>query len=120
MSRRFWISLILTAPLLVIAMGSMLWPHLFMGEAFLNHRRVYDPTWLPWFELILATPVVLWGGWPFFQRGWRSIVNRSTNMFTLIAMGTGVAYLYSLIATLWPQIFPPSFRGMNGRPVSSV
>src|SRR5204862_7515485 len=106
----------LTAPLLVIAMGSMLWPHLFMGEAFLNHRRVYDPTWLPWFELNLATPVVLWGGWPFFQRGWASIINRSTNMFTLIAMGTGVAYLYSLIATLVPEIFPASFRDMTGRP----
>ena len=60
--------------------------------------------------------VVLWGGWPFFQRGWASIVNRSTNMFTLIAMGTGVAYIYSLIATIFPQIFPPAFRGMNGQP----
>src|SRR5258705_81648 len=60
--------------------------------------------------------VVLWGGWPFFQRGWTSIVNRSTNMFTLIAMGTGVAYLYSLVATAYPQIFPESFRGMGGRP----
>jgi P-type Cu+ transporter len=116
MSRRFWVSLVLTAPLLVIAMGSMLWPHAFMGEAFINNRRVYDSTWLPWFELILATPVVLWGGWPFFQRGATSIVNRSTNMFTLIAMGTGVAYGYSLIATVFPQIFPPSFRGMDGRP----
>ena len=72
--------------------------------------------WLPWIELVLATPVVLWGGWPFFQRGWASIVNRSTNMFTLIAMGTGVAYLYSLVATVFPQIFPASFRGMDGQP----
>ena len=62
--------------------------------------------WLPWIELLLASPVVLWGGWPFFQRGWASVVNRSTNMFTLIAMGTGVAYLYSLVATLAPGIFP--------------
>ncbi len=116
MTRRFWVSVALTAPLLAIAMGSMLWPHAFMGEAFINQRRVYNPAWLPWFELILATPVVLWGGWPFFQRGWASIVNRSTNMFTLIAMGTGVAYLYSLIATVFPQIFPPGFRGMNGQP----
>ena len=116
MSRRFWVSLILTAPLLIIAMGSMLWPHAFMGEAFLGNWRVYDSTWLPWVELVLATPVVLWGGWPFFQRGWTSIVNRSTNMFTLIAMGTGIAYLYSLIATVFPQIFPPAFRGMTGHP----
>ncbi|HST09592.1 MAG TPA: heavy metal translocating P-type ATPase, partial [Terriglobales bacterium] len=116
MTLRFWVSLAMTAPLLAITMGSMLWPHAFAGEAFINQRRVYDPAWLPWFELALATPVVLWGGWPFFQRGWTSIVNRSTNMFTLIAMGTGVAYLYSLIATVFPQIFPPAFRGMNGRP----
>ena len=72
--------------------------------------------WEPWIELILATPVVLWGGAPFFQRGWASIVNRSTNMFTLIAMGTGVAYLYSLVATFFPHIFPASFREMGGTP----
>jgi Cu+-exporting ATPase len=70
----------------------------------------------PWLELLLATPVVLWGGWPFFQRGWTSVVNRSTNMFTLIAMGTGVAYVYSVVATLFPQIFPASFRSMGDRP----
>ena len=64
---------------------------------------------LSWIELLLATPVVLWGGWPFFQRGWTSIINRSTNMFTLIAMGTGVAYLFSLVATLFPGMFPASF-----------
>src|SRR5258708_29532060 len=85
MTRRFWISLALTAPLLAIAMGSMLSPHLFMASPW---------NWcLPWLELLLATPVVLWGGWPFFQRGWASIVNRSTHMFTLIAMGTGVNML---------------------------
>ena len=108
MTRRFWISLGLTAPLLAIAMGSMLWPHAFMASPW---------NWgLPWLELLLATPVVLWGGWPFFQRGWASVVNRSSNMFTLIAMGTGVAYVYSVVATLFPQIFPASFRSMGDRP----
>jgi len=112
MTRRFWISLTVTAPLLAIAMGSMLSPHWFMASPW---------KWgLPWVELLLATPVVLWGGWPFFQRGWASVVNRSTNMFTLIAMGTGVAYLYSVVATLFPQIFPASFGrmsdGMGDRP----
>ena len=108
MTRRFWISLALTAPLLALAMGSMLSPHLFMASPWSSI--------LPWLELILATPVVLWGGWPFFQRGWASVVNRSTNMFTLIAMGTGVAYVYSVVATLFPQIFPASFRSMGDRP----
>ena len=112
MTRRFWVSLVLTTPLLLIAMYGM-----FTRESFLDvwsgGRRIF---WEPWFELILATPVVLWGGWPFFQRGWTSIVNRSTNMFTLIAMGTGVAYVYSLVATLFPGIFPASFRSMGDRP----
>ena len=108
MTRRFWISLLLTAPLLAIAMGSMLWPHALMEAPW---------KWgLPWLELLLATPVVLWGGWPFFERGWASVVNRSTNMFTLIAMGTGVAYVYSVVATLFPRIFPASFRSMGDRP----
>jgi P-type Cu+ transporter len=108
MTRRFWISLALTAPLLAIAMADML-PGMPLQHAL-------PAGWLPWIELILATPVVLWGGWPFFQRGWASIVNRSTNMFTLIAMGTGVAYVYSLIATVAPGIFPLSFRDMSGAP----
>jgi len=121
MTRRFWISLALTAPLLAIAMGSMLWPQWFVGtDIAINRgdRTVGTPTTevLPWLELILATPVVLWCGWPFFQRGWASIVNRSTNMFTLIAMGTGVAYVYSVVATLFPGIFPASFRSMGNRP----
>jgi Cu+-exporting ATPase len=107
MSRRFWGSLALTVPLLAIAMSDML------SGMPLEHVLGRG---LPWLELVLSTPVVLWGGWPFFQRGWASIVNRSTNMFTLIAMGTGVAYLYSLIATLFPGIFPSSFRDMNGVP----
>jgi Cu+-exporting ATPase len=106
MTRRFWISVALAVPLLVIAMGHML-PGM---------QRLLPAGWQPWIQLILATPVVLWGGSPFFQRGWTSIVNRSTNMFTLIAMGTGVAYLYSLVATVSPQIFPASFREMGGSP----
>jgi Cu+-exporting ATPase len=108
MNRRFWISLVLTVPLLAIAMSDML-PGMPVEHAL-------PAGWLPWVELLLATPVVLWGGWPFFQRGWASVVNRSTNMFTLIAMGTGVAYVYSVVATLFPGIFPESFRGMGGTP----
>jgi Cu+-exporting ATPase len=108
MTRRFWISVVLTIPLLAAAMADML-PGMPVEHALPNG-------WLPWIELLLATPVVLWAGWPFFQRGWASIVNRSTNMFTLIAMGTGVAYLYSLIATVFPRIFPASFREMDGVP----
>lgn len=121
MTRRFWISLALTAPLLAIAMGSMLWPHALMGRGIdiVRGDRLVGTSWssiLPWLEFVLATPVVLWGGWPFFQRGWASVVNRSTNMFTLITMGTGVAYLFSVVATLFPHIFPPSFRSMGDRP----
>jgi len=117
MTRRFWISLALTAPLLAIAMGSMFWPHAFVGGFVIVGDR-YAP-WssiLPWLEFALATPVVLWGGWPFFQRFWTSLVNRSPNMFTLIGMGTGVAYGYSAIATLAPRIFPQSLRSMGGYP----
>jgi Cu+-exporting ATPase len=108
MTRRFWFSVALTAPLLALAMADML--------PGMPVRRSLPGGWLPFVELLLATPVVLWGGWPFFQRGWASIVNRSTNMFTLIAMGTGVAYVYSLIATVAPEIFPVSFRQMGTRP----
>jgi Cu+-exporting ATPase len=106
MTRRFWISLALTAPLIVIAMSGML------GGQSLG--RAIAPRLLAWIELVFATPVVLWGGWPFFQRGWASLVNRSLNMFTLIAMGTGTAYLYSVLATVFPQIFPLSFRLSSG------
>ena len=108
MTRRFWISLALTLPLLGIAMADML-PGMPVQHAL-------PGGWLPWIELLLATPVVLWGGWPFFQRGWSSVVNRSTNMFTLIALGTGAAYVYSVAATLTPGIFPASFREMDGMP----
>jgi Cu+-exporting ATPase len=117
MTRRFWISLVLTAPLLAIAMGSMLWPHALGDGVFIDRGdHAVVVSWsliLPWLELILATPVVLWCGWPFFQRGWASLIYRSTNMFTLIAMGTGVAYLFSVVATLFPQVFPASFSGMT-------
>ena len=108
MTLRFWVSVALTTPLLAAAMADML-PGMPVQNAL--------PTgWLPWLELVLATPVVIWAGWPFFQRGWASIVNRSTNMFTLIAMGTGVAYLFSLVATIVPGVFPASFRVMSGTP----
>ena len=105
MSRRFWISVILTAPLLAIAMGSMIW-HEVLGQA----RN------LVWIEFVLSSPVVLWCGLPFFQRFWTSLINRSPNMFTLIGLGTGVAYLYSVVATVAPQVFPGSLRVMNGYP----
>jgi Cu+-exporting ATPase len=108
MTRRFWVSLALTSPLLLIAMGAMFWE--------MPLHSLLPSAALPWLELVLATPVVLWGGWPFFQRFWTSLVNRSPNMFTLIGMGTGVAYGYSLVAMLAPRIFPESLRTMGGYP----
>jgi len=108
MTRRFWVGVVLTTPLLVIAMGSMIWPHGFMD--------VLRGSILPWLEFTLATPVVLWCGLPFFQRFWTSLVNRSPNMFTLIGLGTGVSYVYSVVATIAPGIFPDSLRGMSGYP----
>ncbi|NCF28039.1 MAG: heavy metal translocating P-type ATPase [Gammaproteobacteria bacterium] len=107
MSRRFWVSAVLTLPLLVIAMGGMI--------PGLSFEWIGSPRTLAWLELALATPVVLWGGWPFFQRGWASLVNRHLNMFTLIALGTGVAYAYSVIATSAPDLFPEAFRDASGR-----
>jgi Cu+-exporting ATPase len=107
MSRRLRVSGALTLPLLVLAMGHMLplgWTH---GLAM--------SAWRPWGELLLATPIVLWGGWPFFVRGYQSVSNRSLNMFTLIALGVGVAYLYSVVATLMPGMFPASFRDASGQ-----
>lgn len=106
MSHRFWVSLALTAPLMVFAMATMFWP--------MRLPRILSGAAVPWLEFALATPVVLWGGWSFFQRFWTSLVNRSPNMFTLIGMGTGVAYGYSVIATLAPQIFPESLRVGSG------
>jgi Cu+-exporting ATPase len=108
MRRRFWISLVLTLPVFVIGMS-----HMLPGNP-LHH--IASVSLLNWLQLALTTPVVLWGGWPFFQRGWASIANRSLNMFTLIATGTGVAYVYSLVATLFPDIFPASFRVDGGSP----
>jgi Cu+-exporting ATPase len=102
MRKRFWINAALSLPLLVL---SMLGDHLGLHLA---------PTLRNWIEFVLATPVVLWGGWPFFRRFWASLVHRSPNMFTLIGLGTGAAYLYSVVATVFPQIFPVSFRGIDG------
>jgi P-type Cu+ transporter len=110
MTRRFWVGVALTAPLLLIAMGSMVWPKLMMAELLVGTRLVPFRSILPWLEFALATPVVLWCAWPFFQRFWRSLVNRSPNMFTLIGLGTGVAYIYSVVATFAPQLFPESLR----------
>ena len=106
MTRRFWVSLALTIPVLLSAMADFI-PGRPLEQ--LAPARVWT-----WFELIVATPVVLWGGWPFFVRGWQSLVNRSLNMFTLIALGVGVAYYYSLVAALFPEIFPESFRSESG------
>jgi P-type Cu+ transporter len=111
MTRRFWVSVGLTTPLMAVAMGAMFGYHL--GIDF-NLNGV--PINVPWLEFVLATPVVLWAGLPFFQRFWTSLVNRSPNMFTLIGMGTGVAYGYSVVATLAPRIFPESLRPMGGYP----
>jgi Cu+-exporting ATPase len=102
MRKRLWVSATLSFPLLVLSM---------FGEALGLH---WQSTTRNAVELLLATPVVLWGGWPFFQRFWSSLINRSPNMFTLIGLGTGAAYLYSVVATLFPQFFPPSFRDMHG------
>ena len=107
MTRRFRISLLFALPVFLIAMGEM------MFENSL-HPAMYGRI-SAFVQLVLATPVVLWGGWPFFVRGWKSIVSRNLNMFTLIAIGTGAAYVYSVIATLVPHIFPPSFRGHGGQ-----
>jgi P-type Cu+ transporter len=111
MSRRFWVGVALTTPLLAIAMGSMFGYKLRI-DLDLNGFIIN----LPRIEFALATPVVLWGGWPFFERFWTSLVNRSFNMFTLIGLGTGVAYLYSVVATFAPKIFPASLRTMGGHP----
>ena len=106
MTRRFWISLALAVPVVLVAMAEML-----PGRPLETHL---PGRWAVWVQFILATPVVLWGGWPFFERAWASFVNRHLNMFSLIALGTGTAYLYSTVATLAPGIFPESFRGHGG------
>ena len=104
MTRRFWIGLGLALPVVVLE----------MGEHIFDLHRLMPPFATNWIELALATPAVLWAGWPLFVRGWQSLVTRNLNMFTLIAMGTGVAWLYSVIATLSPSIFPTAFRSMDG------
>ena len=106
MTRRFWVGLALSAPLLILTMGEMI-----PGSPL---KDWVDPSWGAWLQFALATPVVLWAGLPFFQRGWQSVRRKSLNMFTLIAMGVGVAYIYSLVATVAPGIFPGSFRGHGG------
>src|SRR5450631_4391021 len=104
MTRRFWVGLVLALPAVVLEMGG----HLVGGHGLI------DPTLSNWIQLVFATPVVVWAGWPFFVRGWQSLKTRNLNMFTLIAMGTGVAYGYSLIGTIAPDIFPATFRGHGG------
>jgi P-type Cu+ transporter len=104
MTRRFWLGLVLSIPVVVLEMGAHL----------VGAHRWIDQGVSNWIQFAFATPVVLWAGWPFFVRGWQSVVNRSLNMFTLIAMGTGVAFLYSVIATLAPGLFPATLRGHDG------
>ena len=104
MTRRFWVALALSIPVFVLEMGGHLAGlHRFVPEGVSN-----------WIQLALATPVALWAGWPFFERGWASLKNRSLNMFTLIAMGVGVAWTYSVVATVAPGLFPPAFQGEHG------
>ena len=104
MTRRFWIGLALALPVFILEMGGHV-----TGLTMLLGQQLSN-----WIQLVLATPVVLWAGWPFFVRGWQSLLTRNLNMFTLIAMGTGVAWSYSIIATLFPHLFPAAFRQMDG------
>jgi Cu+-exporting ATPase len=104
MSRRFWVAVLLAAPVFALEMGG----HLANLHEFVGRQ------WSSWLQFLLATPVVLWAGWPFFVRAWQSLLTRNLNMFTLIAMGTGVAWLYSVVAILWPGSFPTGFRDADG------
>lgn len=106
MTRRFWIGLVLALPVFILEMGGHV-PALGLDHLVPMQASI-------WIQFALATPVVLWAGWPFFQRGWASLVSRNLNMFTLIALGSGAAYLYSLVATFLPGLFPAGFRGMDG------
>ncbi|MGB8897100.1 MAG: heavy metal translocating P-type ATPase [Pseudolabrys sp.] len=108
MTRRFWIGLVLTLPVFTLEMGAHV----------VGIHNWVRPTLSNYVQFAFATPVVLWAGWPFFVRGWQSLITRNLNMFTLIAMGTGVAYVYSLAATFAPGIFPDAFRGHGGAPAS--
>ena len=105
MTRRFWIGLVLSLPVVVVEMGGHV--------PWLGLHHIVPAHFSTWIQFVLSTPVVLWAGWPFFQRGWASVVNKSLNMFSLIALGTGAAYLYSLFATFAPGLFPAGFRGMD-------
>ena len=107
MTRRFWVSALFTLPLFAYAMSDMV-----PGISF---DRLIEPARAQWAQLALATPVVLWGGWPFFERAWQSLRTRNLNMFTLIGFGVAIAFLFSLVATLLPDIFPPAFRDHSGR-----
>jgi Cu+-exporting ATPase len=109
MSRRFWVGLALTIPVFILEMGGHI--------SVLGLHHLVSPSTSSWIQFFLSTPVVLWGGWPFFQRGAASVVARSLNMFSLIALGTGAAYIYSVIAVLAPDRFPADFREMGGVPV---
>ena len=104
MRRRFWIGLVLSVPVVVLEMGAHV----------ANLHMMVGPRVSNWLQFVFATPVVLWAGWPFFVRAWQSLVTRNLNMFTLIAMGTGVAWVYSVVALLLPDLFPPAFRGPDG------
>jgi Cu+-exporting ATPase len=106
MTRRLWVAVAFSVPVVILAMG-----HLIPGDPL---SRLVPPHVSAWLQLALCTPVVLWAGWPLLARGWQSLVNRSLNMFTLIAMGVGVAYLYSIVATIAPDVFPASFRDSHG------
>jgi Cu+-exporting ATPase len=107
MRRRFWWSVLFTLPLFAYAMSDMM--------PWISFDRLIEPARAQWAQLVLATPVVLWGGWPFFVRAWNSLKTRNLNMFTLIGFGVAVAYLFSLVATLMPELFPPAFRDHSGR-----
>ena len=107
MTRRFWVSALFTIPLFIYAMGDMV-----PGISF---SRMIEPAGAQWAQLALAAPVVLWGAWPFFVRAWKSVRTRNVNMFTLIGIGVAIAFLFSLVATLLPHIFPPAFRDHSGR-----
>lgn len=109
MTRRFWVGVVLTIPLLVIAMSDLI-----PGQPL---EQILSMKTAGWIELALATPVVVWGGAPFFARAWQSLVTRNLNMFTLIGLGVGVAYVYSVVAQIFPQIFPASFREHGAVPV---
>jgi P-type Cu+ transporter len=106
MTRRFWVGLVLTLPVFLLEMGGHI--------PALGLQDLVPPRISMWIQFVLSTPVILWAGWPFFERAWASVIHRSLNMFSLIALGTGVAYLYSLFATFAPGVFPAGFHGMGG------